>query len=142
MRYNLSWTKYSLLRLWILALSFYLIGLALSAFLFLTPTFIIEPKKVLAILPDLWYTEERSTGDDDRVPCGVMLRIVSGPEGSSTKQILARAAGYAWFESVGFFMHDSSPRSARDFGPSKRGLFYTLQRQKTRRKLPAGIQTK
>ena len=29
--------------MWILALSFYLIGLALSAFLFLTPTFIIEP---------------------------------------------------------------------------------------------------
>ena len=93
----------------------------------------VKEKKVLAILPDLWYTEERSTGDDDRVPCGVMLRIVSGPEGSSTKQILARAAGYAWFESVGFFMHDSSPRSARDFGPSKRGLFYALQRQK-----PAG----
>ena len=63
----------------------------------------VKEKKVLAILPDLWYTEERSTGDDDRVPCGVMLRIVSGPGGSSTKQKLARAAGYAWFESVGFF---------------------------------------
>ena len=49
LRYNLSWTKYSLLRLWILALSFYLIGLALSAFLFLTPTFIVEPVKYLRI---------------------------------------------------------------------------------------------
>ena len=34
--------------MWILALSFYLIGLALSAFLFLTPTFIIEPDFVEA----------------------------------------------------------------------------------------------
>src|SRR5699024_12397777 len=50
LRYNLSWTKYSLLRLWILALPFYLIGLALSAFLFLTPTFIIEPKFLLPLL--------------------------------------------------------------------------------------------
>ena len=99
-------------------------------------------EKALAFFRALWYTIPCSTGDDDRVPCGVMLRIVSGPEGSSTKQKLARAAGYAWFESVGFFMHDSSPRSARDFGPSKRGLFYTLQRQKTRRNVPAGIQTK
>src|SRR5699024_3481298 len=39
LRYNLSWTKYSLLRLWILALSFYLIGLALSVFFVPYPNF-------------------------------------------------------------------------------------------------------
>ena len=59
-------------------------------------------EKALAFFRALWYTIPCSTGDDDRVPCGVMLRIVSGPEGSSTKQKLARAAGYAWSESVGF----------------------------------------
>ena len=82
----------------------------------------VKEKKVLAILPDLWYTEERSTGDDDRVPCGVMLRIVSGPEGSSTKQKLARAAGYAWSESVGFsFQSKMSPASENGGG----GFFST-----------------
>ena len=43
LRYNLSWTEFFLLRLWIVAFSFYLIGFTLSIFFADTPTFIIEP---------------------------------------------------------------------------------------------------
>jgi len=47
----------------------------------------------LAQKAPLWYNDRCHTGDDGWVLCGVMPRILSGPEGSSNKRKLARAAG-------------------------------------------------
>src|SRR5699024_6518680 len=90
LRYNLSWTKYSLLRLWILALPFYLIGLALSAFLFLTPTFIIEPK----------FLDDR--GVDALALCRMVAgalelvrHFVAGGDAEKVRRVHVRAVGEA-----------------------------------------------